>query len=83
MPIMLDSINGLSDGSDRQQREADPGFLIGAAQRPDTIEMRVETSRQGGDTALIIFPPKQEPAAVAPAGRDHQAAQASPGSVGS
>jgi hypothetical protein len=70
MPIMLDSINGLSNGSNRAQRPADPGFtrlvtLVSEAQRADTIAIRIGNLKEGQASSVIVFPPRQDPAAVA------------------
>lgn len=70
MPIMLDSINGIANGSNRFQRAPDPRFiqlikLISEAQQADTIEIRIEHPKQGSESALIVFPPRKDPAAVA------------------
>ena len=69
MPIMLDSINGLANGSNRLQRPPDPRFtrlvkLVGEAQLADTIELRIET-KEGGEGSLVVFPPRKDPAAIA------------------
>jgi hypothetical protein len=70
MPILLDSINGLSNGSNRLKRAADPRFLqliriIGEAQLANTIETRIEHPKGGTETSLIVFPPVKDPAAIA------------------
>ena len=70
MPIMLDSVNGLSNGSNRMQRAADSRFtelvkVVSEAQRADTIEIRIERPKQGAESSVVIFPPRKEPAAVA------------------
>ena len=70
MPIMLDSVNGVSNGSNRMQRAADPRFshlvrVVSEAQRADTIEIRIERAKQGAESSVVVFPPRQEPAAVA------------------
>jgi hypothetical protein len=70
MPIMLDSVNGLSNGSNRMQRAADPRFshlvkVVSEAQRADTIEIRIERAKQGAESSVVVFPPRPEPAAVA------------------
>ena len=70
MPIMLDSINGLANGSNRLQRPPDPRFtrlvsLVGDAQQADTIELRIEASKKGGDGSVVVFPPRNDPAAIA------------------
>jgi hypothetical protein len=70
MPIMLDSINGLSNGSNRLQRPADPRFtrlveLVAQAQRGDTIEIRLGRLKEGAASSLIVFSPREDPAAIA------------------
>jgi hypothetical protein len=69
MPIMLDSVNGLDNGSNRRQRAPDPGFdrlvqLVGEGQRVGSIEMRVEPRKAGAESSVILFPPRDEPAAA-------------------
>lgn len=69
MPILLDSINGLSNGSNRLQRPADPGFmrlvtLVNEAQRADTIAIRIGGLKQGTASSMIVFPPRQDPASA-------------------
>lgn len=70
MSIMVDSINGLTNGSNRFKRDADPQFLrlvrlVSEAQLANTIEIRIEKAKEGSDTSVIVFPPDQLPAAVA------------------
>ncbi len=70
MPIMLDSINGIANGSNRLQRLPDPRFeqlikLVSAAQQADTIEMRIDRPKQGSESSLIVFPARKDAAAVA------------------
>ncbi len=70
MPILLDSINGLSNGANRLKRAADPRFLhlvriISEAQLANTIETRIERPKGGTETSLLIFPPVKDPAAIA------------------
>lgn len=69
MPILLDSINGLMNGSNRLKRAADPRFtllvrVISEAQLANTIEVRIERPKDGSDSSLMIFPPQKDPAAV-------------------
>ena len=66
MPIMLTSINGLNNASNRLRRAADPRFarlvrLLGEGQRDDAIQIRIERSKEGGETSVIFFPPKARP----------------------
>jgi hypothetical protein len=70
MPIMVDSVNGLMNGSNRFQRAADPRFtrlvkVLGKAQLANSIELRVEKAKAGTDASVFIFPPIKDPAAVA------------------
>src|SRR5512142_760159 len=70
MPIMLDSVNGLANGSNRLQRPPDPRFtrlvtLVGEAQSADTIEIRIQPRKEGAESSLIVFPPRKDPAAIA------------------
>ena len=70
MPIMLDSINGLMNGSNRFRRATDPRFmrlvrLVSEAQRANTIEIRLEHPKAGPETSLMVFPSFKDPAAVA------------------
>lgn len=69
MPIMLDSINGLRNGSNRLKRAVDPKFarlvqLVTEAQLADSMEFRIEHPKTGPDTSVVVFPPKPEPAAI-------------------
>ena len=69
MPIMLDSINGLANGSNRRQRAADPRFtrlvqLVSEAQQAGTIKIRIERPKQGEEASVLIFPPSKDPAAL-------------------
>jgi hypothetical protein len=70
MPIMLDSINGLTNGSNRYNRVADPRFtelvtVLGKAQLGNGIDIRIERPPAGADTSLMIFPPMKDPEAIA------------------
>jgi len=69
MPMMLDSINGITNGSNRRQRAADPRFgrlvhLVSEAQQAGTIRIRIEHPKQGEETSVLIFPASKDPAAV-------------------
>jgi hypothetical protein len=68
MPITLDSINGIANGSYRRQREPDPRFerlvaLIGEAQLAGTIKIRIERAKEGAESAVVVFPPSKDLAA--------------------
>jgi hypothetical protein len=72
MPILLDSINGLMNGSNRAKRAADPRFvrlvqIVGEAQRANTIDVRIERpkTKEGSETSMMIFPLSKDPAATA------------------
>ena len=70
MPILLDSINGIANGSNRLQRPPDPHFvqlvqLVSEAQQANTIEIRIERTKQGSESSLIVFPPHNDPLAIA------------------
>jgi hypothetical protein len=70
MPIMLDSINSLINGSNRFKRPTDPRFtrlakLIGQGQRANAIQIRIETRKEGPESAVIAFPPREDPSAIA------------------
>jgi hypothetical protein len=70
MPIMLHSVNGLTNGSNRFKRAADPRFmrlvkLVSEGQLADTIEIRIESPKNGPQSSLIAFPPRKDPATVA------------------
>lgn len=70
IPIMLDSINGLINGSNRFKRAADPRFtrlvmLAREGQLADTIQIRIETPKQGSESSVMAFPPRKDPAAIA------------------
>jgi hypothetical protein len=70
MPIILDSINGLTNGSNRLRRAADPRFtrlvqVVNQAQRANTMEMKIGQPKAGFETSAMIFPLTKDPAAVA------------------
>jgi hypothetical protein len=70
MPIMLDSINGMVNGSNRLQRPPDPRFvqlvrLVREAQEARTIEIRIERTKQGSEASAIVFPPHKDAPAIA------------------
>jgi len=70
MPIMLDSVNGLINGSNRFKRAADPRFtrlvrLVSESQLADTIQIRIESPKEGSESVVLAFPPRKDPPAVA------------------
>jgi hypothetical protein len=70
MPIMLDSINGLNNESNRLRRPADPEFtrlvqLVREGQLAGAIQIRIERLKEGPESSVIAFPPRKDPAAIA------------------
>ena len=70
MPIMLDSVNSLTGGSNRFKRPADPRFtrlvrLVSEGQLAGTIEARIERPKEGLESSVIVFPPRNDPSAIA------------------
>ena len=70
MPILLDSVNGIANGSNRLQRSPDTRFthlvrLVAEGQLAGTIEVRIERIKQGAESSLMVFPPIKDPGAVA------------------
>jgi hypothetical protein len=70
MPIILDSVNGLISGSSRLRRPADPKFtrlvrLVSEGQLAGTIEARIERPKEGLESSVIVFPPRNDPSAIA------------------
>jgi hypothetical protein len=66
MPIMLDSINGLNNESNRLRRLADPNFtrlveLIREGQLAGAIQIRIERPKDGGESSVLIFGPSKDP----------------------
>jgi hypothetical protein len=66
MPIMLDAINGLNNRSNRSNRPADPGFiravqLIREGQIARALQFRIEPSKQGAESSLLVFGPNPDP----------------------
>jgi hypothetical protein len=66
MPIMLDSINGLNNESNRLTRLADPNFtrlveLIREGQLAGAIQIRIERPKDGGESSVLIFGPSKDP----------------------
>jgi hypothetical protein len=66
MPIMLDSINGVNNESDRLRRPADPKFrrlveLLREGQLAGAIQIRIERPKDGGESSVLIFGPSKDP----------------------
>ena len=66
MPIMLDSINGLNNESNRLRRLADPKFtrlveLIREGQLAGAIQIRIERPKDGAESSVLIFGPSKDP----------------------
>ena len=66
MPIMLDSINGLNNESNRLRRPADPKFtrlveLMRDGQLAGAIQIRIERPKEGGESSVLIFGPSKDP----------------------
>ena len=66
MPIMLDSINGLNNESNRLRRPADQKFtrlveLIREGQLAGAIQIRIERPKDGAESSVLIFGPSKDP----------------------
>jgi hypothetical protein len=66
MPIVLDSINGINNGSNRLRRPADPNFtrlveLMRVGQLTGAIQIRIEPSKGGAESSVLIFGPSKDP----------------------
>jgi hypothetical protein len=67
MPMILDSINGVHNESRRgMRRPPDPRFtrlvqLLHELQLSGGVESRIERSKDGGETSLIVFGPSHDP----------------------
>ena len=67
LPMVLDSINGINNESRRgMRRAADPRFtrlveLMTELQLSGGVESRIERSKDGGETSLIVFGPSHDP----------------------
>ena len=66
MPIMLDSINGLNNESNRLRRPADPKFtrlveLMHEGQLAGAVQIRIERSKAGAESSVLIFGPSKDP----------------------
>jgi hypothetical protein len=65
MPIMLDSINGLNNESNRLRRPADPKFtrlveLMREGQLAGAIQIRIERPKEGAESSILIFGPTKD-----------------------
>ena len=66
MPIMLDSINGINNESNRLRRPADPKFtrlveLMREGQLAGAIQIRIERPKDGAESSVLIFGPSKDP----------------------
>ena len=66
MPIMLDSINGVNNESNRLRRPADPKFarlveLIREGQLAGAIQIRIQRPKEGAESSVLIFGPSKDP----------------------
>src|SRR3984893_1138780 len=66
MPIMLDSINGLNNESNRLRRPADPKFprlveLVREGQLAGAIQIRIERAKDSAESSVLIFGPSKDP----------------------
>ncbi|HWX35263.1 MAG TPA: hypothetical protein VNZ53_48565 [Steroidobacteraceae bacterium] len=66
MPIMLDSINGINNESNRLRRAADPKFtrlveLMREGQLAGAIQIRIERPKDGAESFVLIFGPSKDP----------------------
>ncbi len=66
MPIMLDSINGINNESNRLKRPADPNFirlveLMREGQLAGAIQIRIERPKDDGQSSVLIFGPAKDP----------------------
>jgi hypothetical protein len=66
MPIMLDSINGINNESNRLRRPADPKFtrlveLMREGQLAGAIQIRIERPKDGSESSVLIFGPSRDP----------------------
>ena len=70
MPILLDSINGINNESNRLGRPADPKFtrlvgLLREGQLAGAIQIRIERPKDGGESSVLIFGPSKDPVLAA------------------
>ena len=74
MPMALDSINGINNESKRgMKRPGDPQFLrlaqlIREQQLAGAVQVRIQRSKDGGETSLIVFGPSKDPEIAAKTG---------------
>jgi hypothetical protein len=66
MPIMLNSINGLNNESNRLRRPADPKFtrlvqLMREGQVAGAIQIRIEQPKGGAESSALVFGPSKDP----------------------
>jgi hypothetical protein len=66
MPILLDSINGVNNGSNRLRRPAEPKFtrlveLLREGQLAGAIQIRIEHAKDAGESSVLIFGPSRDP----------------------
>src|ERR1700720_668973 len=66
MPIMLNSINGLNNESNRLRRPADPKFtrlveLMREGQLAGAIQIRIERPKDSAESSVLIFGPSKDP----------------------
>jgi hypothetical protein len=66
MPIMLNSINGLNNESNRLKRPADPKFtrlvqLMREGQVAGAIQIRIEQPKGGVESSALVFGPSKDP----------------------
>src|SRR5271165_6100435 len=66
MPIMLHSINGLNNESNRLRRPADPRFtrlveLMREGQLASAIQIRIERPKDSAESSVLIFGPSKDP----------------------
>jgi hypothetical protein len=66
LPIMLDAINGVNNGSRRLERPGDPRFariveLFRESQLAGALQFRIGPSKKGGESSLLIFGPNKDP----------------------
>jgi len=66
MPILLDSINGVNNGSNRLRRPPEPKFtrlveLLREGQLAGAIQIRIEHAKDTGESSVLIFGPSRDP----------------------
>jgi hypothetical protein len=70
MAVMVDSINELDNRSTRLNRQAEPEFtrlveLIREGQLAGTIQFRIDKTKEGPESALVVFGPPKDPVMAA------------------